>query len=100
MPRTSPHPTAEGCGSLVLDINPVMRRVTEARRAGAEGAVEVRRNWTDAGEDEPWAEVDILVEAQADRADAILRYDIDHISRPTGPQVQRVRIDRWGVAAG
>jgi hypothetical protein len=94
MPRTSPNPTDVGCGSLVLDINRVMRPVMEARRKGAEGAWAVgqRIGWTAAGEDEPWAEVDILVEAQPDRADAILRYDIDQASRPTGPQVQRIRI--------
>jgi hypothetical protein len=94
MPRPSPYPTAEACGSLRLDINLVMRRVADARRQGVEGmvAVEQRMGWARRGEDEPWAWVNVLVEAWPDSADATLRFDIDHVSRSTGPQVQRVGI--------
>jgi hypothetical protein len=92
MPRASPYPTAEGCGSLVLDINRVMRPVRDARRAGASPAVEHRMHWTRRSEAEPWATVDIAVLAHQDPAVVVLKFDIDHLTRPTGPQVQRVRI--------
>jgi hypothetical protein len=94
MPRTSPYPTAEACGSLRLDINQVMDRVAEERRAGAAGMLEFgqRMGWARCGEAEPWAWVEVHVEAHQDHASATLRFDIDHISRPTGPQVQRIGI--------
>jgi hypothetical protein len=87
-------PTAEGCGSLVLNINELMRPIAAARRRDAEGppAVGHRVRWTRQGEAEPWAEVDVAVLAQPTRAEAVLRFDIAHLSRSTGPQVQHVEI--------
>jgi hypothetical protein len=97
MPRTSPYPTAEGCQSLALDINAVMRPAAAARRrAEAEGGAMViggRQTWTRGGA--PWAWVDIAVQlapGPAPVADATLRYSADHADHPTGRRVQRVAV--------
>jgi hypothetical protein len=93
--RQGGRPTVEGCWSLVLDINRVMRPVADARRKGAEGALAVtqRIRWTSHGETEPWAEVDIAILAHQEHAVAVLRFDVAHVSHRTGPQAQRAEID-------
>jgi len=42
--------------------------------------------WTRNGESEPWAVVEIRLELRTNDGTAWLRYDVDHVSRPTGPQ--------------
>jgi hypothetical protein len=99
MPRTSPHPTTEGCQALALDINAVMAAAAaalrDARQRGAEdGAVEIggRLRWTRPGAAKPWAWVEIAVrldQGPAPVADVLLHYDADHAGYPTGRRVQR-----------
>jgi hypothetical protein len=101
MPRTSPHPTTEACQALPLDTNAVMHpaaaALRDARRRGAEGAVEVglRTSWTGRGAAAPWAWVDIAVrldQGPAPGADVLLHYAADHADHPTGRRVQRVAV--------
>jgi hypothetical protein len=98
MPRTSPHPTAEGCQSLALDINEVMRQAAGARRqAETEGDAVVlgmRMRWVRRS-GAPWAWVDVTVRVEpgpAPVANAILHYSADHYDRPTGLREQQVAI--------
>jgi hypothetical protein len=106
MPRTSPYPTAEGCQSLVLNINEIMRPAAAARRdarrrAEAEGTPEpalelgARTRWRRRGSAQPWAWAEIAVRVEPGPepvASATLRYSADHYDRPTGLRVQRVAV--------
>jgi hypothetical protein len=106
MPRTSPHPTAEACQSLALDINEIMRPAAAARRdarrrAEAEGTPEpalelgARTRWRRRGSAQLWAWTEIAVRVEpgpAPVASATLRYSADHIDHPTGRRTQRVAV--------
>src|SRR5689334_12670859 len=90
--------TVEGCRSLVLDINRVMRPVARALRgcdlpdeAEIRGLT-MRFTWTSQGEAEPWAEVEMALALGREHGVATLLFDIEHLSCDTGPQVQRVQI--------
>src|ERR1700760_2646340 len=99
--RTGGGPTVEGCNSLVLDINRITRPTREhMRKRGmseiAPGQVvhsSLSWQWTRYGEDEPWAEVEIRLELRSRSGTAWLRYDVDHFSRPTGPQEYPVSLE-------
>ncbi len=87
-------PTIEGTASLVLDVTRLMAAVTRAlRRHGMTGIPEQRTvtlepfawRWTRAGEAEPWAELSIGLTLGPDWGEAVLRYDIEHLTCPTGP---------------
>ncbi|WP_270934429.1 hypothetical protein [Falsiroseomonas oryzae] len=90
--------TVEGCRSLVLDVNAIMRAVHAApgwRPIAPDDAVKVgpiRWFWTRRGEAEPWAEVCITLDLRAERGHARLQFDVHHWTRRTGPQDQRVHL--------
>lgn len=90
--------TVEGCLSLVLDINRIMRPVVRATRGnGRSDGAGVRANsmrfsWTRHTEVEPWAEVSVSLLMHQDEGTATLHFDVAHWSRRTGPRVQRVQI--------
>src|SRR4051812_21657244 len=97
--RTGGWPTVEGCRSLVLSADRVTRRSHETmRNRGMHAVGDGRRvdipwhrwQWTRSWESESWAVVEMRLELRADSGIAWLRYDVDHISRPTGPQHQEV----------
>jgi hypothetical protein len=87
--------TVEGCASLVLSIDQLMRGSHKVlRRLGVPQPTNDRPltlgwhtwRWSRSGESEPWAEVEMRLELRANSGTAWLRYDIDHATRPTGPQ--------------
>ena len=93
--RTGGWPTVEDCRSLVLSADHVTRLVREAMREIQMQTIPDGRllnipwqkfRWTRSGESEPWAEVEIRLELRTYGGTARLRYDVDHISRATGPQ--------------
>jgi hypothetical protein len=89
--------TVEGCQSLALDINRVIRPVAKALRGrDLPGDAEVRVGrrwwWTRHSEAEPWAEVEVALNLYREHGFATLRYNVEHWSRRTGPQAQRVQI--------
>ena len=99
--RPATSPTIEGTASLALDVNRVMAPVMRAlRRHGMAGVPEGQTvtlappawRWTRAGEAEPWAEVRISLTLGPDWGEAVLSYDIDHLTCPTGPQRETVRL--------
>ncbi len=92
--RPATHPTIEGTASLVLDVNRLMAPVPRALcRQGMAGIPAQRTitlapfawRWTRAGEAEPWAELHIDLTLGLDWGEAVLSYDIDHLTYPTGP---------------
>ena len=97
--RHSGQPTVEGCRSLVLDINRLIRPVADAlhgRHLGRDDEVRIdgiRLAWTRDGDDIPWAELWLTLVARRDEATATLRFDVDHSSRRTGLQTQHVQIE-------
>jgi hypothetical protein len=93
--RTGGRPTVEGCSTLVLGIDDVTRPFRKAMRAQGFQSVPdgqyveapwLQWRWTRYGETRPWAVVQIRLELRARDGTAWLRYDVDHDSRPTGPQ--------------
>ncbi len=99
--RPAMRPTVEGCRSLVLDVNVVTRPVMAAlRRQGLRempesGRVQVppcRVTWSRRCERGPWAAVEIALSLGCRTGRAVLRYDVEHTCRPTGPQVQQVEM--------
>jgi hypothetical protein len=103
--------TVEGTGALVLDAVAVVRAFPEAlRRAGAGAVPEGRwldlpeRRWVWDRGGGPWAEVGIGLRLGQGWGAARLRYDIRHLTCPTGPQHQTVALTtmpcfgglRWG----
>jgi hypothetical protein len=46
--------------------------------------------WTQSGDDEPFAVVEFQLKLGADGGTARLRYDVNHSSRPTGPREQLI----------
>lgn len=93
--RTGGWPTVEGCASLVLSADDITRPIRRGmRKLGMREIPEGRTaemawrtlRWTRRADDEPWAEIEIRLELGGRDGRAWLRYDIDHLSRPTGPQ--------------
>jgi hypothetical protein len=88
--------TVEGCRSLVLDLNAIMRAVHAAPGwrplAAGESATAgpFRWSWTRHGEAKPWAEVLVTLDLRHGTGRARLQFDVDHDSRRTGAQDQRV----------
>ena len=88
--------TVEGCRSLVLDINRIMRPGADALRGrelarDAEVRLGPRRlRWTRQGEAEPWAEVEVSLTVHREHAAAALRFAIEPWSDRAGPRAQRV----------
>ena len=87
--------TVEGCRSLVLSVDRVMGgydkalRKLDLRAPSDDKPLNIPwhpRRWTRSGESEPWAEVELRLELRAHGGTAWLRYDIEHATRPTGPQ--------------
>ena len=87
--------TVEGCASLVLSIDHLMRGSHKVlRRLDVPRPTDDRPlnlgwhtwRWSRSGESEPWAKVEMRLELRADSGTAWLRYDFDHATRPTGPQ--------------
>ena len=93
--RTGGWPTIEGCQSLVLSSDEIIRSLRQAfRKIGADDAVDKRDidiawhpwRWTRTGDDDPWATVEMRFELRQRHGTVWLRYDVDHVSRSTGPQ--------------
>src|ERR1700722_10629842 len=93
--RAGGWPTVEGCGSLVLSIDRLMRGSKKVlRRLNVTAPTDDQPltlgwhtwRWSRSGESEPWAEVDMRLELRAHGGTAWLRYDVDHRSGQTGPQ--------------
>jgi hypothetical protein len=87
--------TVEGCQSLILSVDRAMQGYTRALRKfdlplpSDDQPLSLPWNtwrWTRSGDSEPWAEVELRLELRANDGTAWLRYDIDHATRPTGPQ--------------
>lgn len=87
--------TVEGCASLVLSVDRVMRGVHEvARRVNLPVPSDEKPlnipwhawQWTRTGKSDPWALVEFRLELRTDTGTAWLRYDIEHATHPTGPQ--------------
>lgn len=89
--------TVEGCRSLKLDVNAVTRLVRNKLREVPEGtklqAGPIVWSWTTQGEAEPWARVLVTLRLDHWRGEARLQFDVDHWSRPTGPQDQTVQME-------
>ena len=87
----------EGCRSMTLDVNRVARGVRDALRDLPEGEVvkagPFRWTWTLGGEAEPWATVVLALTLGRHRGHARLLFDVDHHSRRTGPQDQRIAME-------
>ena len=92
--------TVEGTGALVLDASAVVRAFRdELRRAAPDGAVPAGR-WVDLPErrwawsrgGEPCAAVEVGLRLGPDWGATRLRYDIRHLTCPTGPQHQTVAL--------
>ena len=99
--RPATSPTIEGTASLALDVNRVMAPMMRAlRRHGMAGVPEGQTvtlvplawSWTRVGKGEPWAEVRVALTLGPDWGEAVLSYDIDHLTCPTGPQRETVRL--------
>jgi hypothetical protein len=99
--RTGGWPTVEGCCSLVLSADEIMRPIRNGmRKLGMREIAEGRRvnlpwrayRWTRHGESDPWAVVQIRLELSSRYGTAWFRYDVDHYSRRTGPQEYRVSL--------
>ena len=93
--RTGGVPTVEGCGSLILNINAIMREVRHALRIKGlntvphDAAVHIPSyvwGWRREEEPSPWAVADLRLEIGTTRGTARLCYDIEHVSGGTGPQ--------------
>ena len=93
--RTGGVPTVEGCGSLILNINEIMRQVRKALRIKGlntvphDAAVHIPSyvwGWRREEEPAPWAVADLRLEIGTTRGTARLCYDIEHVSGGTGPQ--------------
>lgn len=95
--RYGGHPTIERCRSLVLDVNLVTKSVRAAAAALDENKIVTtgpwRLTWTRRGEPQPWTTLGLTVELGRESGEARLDFDIEHLSRRTGPQDQRVRLE-------
>ena len=89
--------TVEGCRSLRLDVNAVIRRVREQLPAGAAVTVlrtgPIRWGWQVHGENAGIHYVLVTLELGEWDGSARLQYDITHSSRRTGPQDQTVDME-------
>lgn len=83
--RPARNATVEGCASLKLDVNAVVRAFAELDRPAR-----VTWGWRRGGE--PWAKVAIEMALGRGSGQARLLFDVNHASRRTGPQDQRVEI--------
>jgi hypothetical protein len=75
MSRSGGRPTVEGCQALELSIDHLLRAGSAAQRL----------RWS-----EPRGVVDVVILLDQTPPVAVLRYEVDHAGRPTGPRVQRV----------
>jgi hypothetical protein len=91
--------TVEGCQSLVLSVDGVMRRHTKVLRKydiptpSDDHPLKLPWHvwrWTRSGDTDPWSTVELRLERRARDGTAWLRYDIDHATCPTGPQCNSV----------
>ena len=94
--RPATRATVEGCRSLKLDVN---RLVRPARKAMSvlfgDHTVTVGPScwtWTHPDDERPWATVTVFLHLGLERGSARLIYNVDHRSRATGPQDQRVEM--------
>lgn len=96
--RRGGRPTVEGCRSLVLDINRVLRPVMKAldgRDLPPDARVRAGpwRLWlARQGQAELGASVEVALTLYRQHGFATLRYDLEHVSRRTGPQAQQVEL--------
>ena len=92
--------TVEGTGALVLDAAAVVRPAPAALRRAAPGFAVPEGRWLDLPEGrvawrrggEPRAEVHVGLRLGPDWGAATLRFDIGHLTRRTGAQVQTVAL--------
>lgn len=88
--------TVEGCRSLKLDVNIVTRAPRDAVRGLSDGEVFTAKprvwSWTVNSGPEPVARIVVLLSLGRDSGHARLLFDIDHATRRTGPQDQRVEM--------
>lgn len=89
--------TVEGCRSLRLDVNKITLPVRGALRDAPEGARLTAGpmvwTWKKHGEAAPWARVLVTLRLDHWRGEARLQFNVDHWSRPTGPQDQTVQME-------
>jgi hypothetical protein len=89
--RTRSVPTIESRGSLVLDVNTIMRAVHQALRS--QGLYPPQGDMLSvSAEIRPSVRVDIRLELEATAGIAVLAYDIKPLSKNTGPQKYPVRL--------
>jgi hypothetical protein len=94
--RRAGRATVEGCRSLKLDVNAVVRKLRPPLRGLGEGETFKARYqwaWTIRGDDAPWATVALSLALGRDSGEARLVFDIGHTHRRTGPQDQRVELE-------
>jgi hypothetical protein len=91
--RVGWRPTVEGTAALVLGAEALVRPVKQALRERGLGAIPEGRwlevpasRWSWSRDGASWAEVEFALRLGARTGEARLRYDIDHLSRPTGRQ--------------
>lgn len=85
--RTDGRATIEGCDSLSIDVARLLRGVRCPANSHVMGRA--RMNWSYSGE--PWATVGIEFTINAGGFGWMrLQYDVEHYSRATGPQDQRI----------
>ena len=95
--------TVEGCCSLVLDVDQIIRPIRRVMRKLGISEIPDGRvlehswrafRWTYGGDAEPWATVGYRIELRSHGGTVWLRYDVDHHSLRTGPQKHRITVER------
>lgn len=87
--------TVEGCRSLRLDVNHVMRGMRERLRGTPQGervGASMVWSWTRSGEGAPMAQAVVTVVVDHWRGHARLQFDVAHWSQSTGQQDQTVQM--------
>jgi hypothetical protein len=92
--------TVEGTAALELDAAAVVRAFREELRRAAPGGAVPEGRWLDLPErrwlwsrdGEPWAAAEVGLRLGPDWGVARLRFDIEHLTCPTGPQNQTVAL--------
>lgn len=94
--RTGGWPTVERTDALVISadeiviIRAIRKRGVSAIPEGERAAAGCRLTWSRDGE--PWASIEVRLSLGSRSGCATLQYDVDHFSRPTGPQEQTIEM--------
>lgn len=93
--------TVEGCASLILSIDSILHGFSGIiRRLNMPAPSDDNplnlpwhpRRWSRSGETEPSSVIELRMELRSNDGTAWLRYDLEHATRPTGPQHHLVRL--------